>query len=194
MALTDQQIQDIADRVIEALHQLAPQPPGAPGWWEPWGAFGSYVAIAAAVVAFVVGSRSLAQQREQLETQRDQITAQTTAAADALGQRQEADDRSEWWRRTQWAIESAASEDETLNAVGMRMIPKMHKSGLASDEDRDLLDTIWQVAPAAADEESAEEFEKRLDEFDEELLLDDSPETGENGITKEAEDAGDEPQ
>lgn len=164
--MTDQELQDLANKLIAAIESLAP---GEPSFWTILGSLGPLIALLAAYLVYV-------------------------SARNTLTQKQQADDRAEWWRRTQWALESAASKDEKLNAAGTAMIPLMNQSKLVSDEDRDLLDTIWKVDPASADEESAEEFEKLLDAFDEELLLDDSPETGENGITKEVEDAEEHPQ
>lgn len=159
--MTDKQIQDIADRVIDALHQLAPR---EPSFWAVFltvlAALGPLIALFAAFLVY-------------------------RSARKTLKQRQRADDRAEWWRRAQWALESAASKDEKLNAAGTKMIPLMNTSDLLDEADRDLLDTIWQADPAARDEQSAEEFERRLDEFDEEQSLDDIPDTGENGITQE---------
>jgi hypothetical protein len=153
--MTDKQIQDIADRVIDALHQLAP---AEAGWWVPWSAFGSYAALLAAIVAFLIGMRTLKQQKGALEVQRK-------GAESTLGQRQVADDRAEWWRRTQWALEATASENEMMSAYGNGMLMLLAKSKLASDEDKDLLDTAWKVDTAAADEEHAQRLLWFIDAF-----------------------------
>lgn len=167
--MTEKEIQELAERLVTAIEHLAP---GGPSFWTILSALGPLVTLLAAYLVY-------------------------RSAKKTLKQKQEADDRAEWWRRTQWALESAASKDEKLNAAGTAMIPLMNTSKLISDEDKDLLDTIWKVDPASSDEESAEEFEQRLDAFeafDESLLLDDSLETGENGSTEEVEDAESNPQ
>lgn len=114
--MNDRQIQEIANRVIAALEKLAP---GASPWYEPWAAFGSYATLLAAAAVLYIGWRTLKQKRE-------------------------ADARSEWWRRTQWALEAVASADAAMYAYGTGMLDLLAKSDLASPEDKELLDAVWE--------------------------------------------------
>ncbi|WP_461186546.1 hypothetical protein [Arthrobacter sp. Z4-13] len=173
--MNDKQIQDIADKVIAALENLAPTDPGFQ--LANWGPVAVFLA---ACVAAVVGYKNLLmQQRTLKETVRN--------SARSLNQKREADARSEWWRRTQWALEATASKDnEVLAAYGTGMLTLLAESELATDKDRDLLDTAWKVESAAADEQSAEEFLAEAEELVSELDVDGGSETGNNGGTKEA--------
>ena len=91
--MDEQQINEISDRVVEALNGLAPR---EPEWWEIVAGFGSYAVLAAAIVALIIGSRTLRQQGRDLRSRE-------TGAREALVQRQEADERAEWWRRAETA-------------------------------------------------------------------------------------------
>lgn len=137
--MDEQQIQEIADRIATALEGLAP---GEPGWWEPWAAFGGYAALIAAVVAFWVGSRSLKQQRRAL---RSQIRSDEKS----LKQKRTADGTSEWWRRTQWALEATYSDSTAAQTYGRQILDSLATSDLASSEDKLLLDTVWSSGPTA---------------------------------------------
>ncbi|MEO6529445.1 MAG: hypothetical protein ABI563_05780 [Specibacter sp.] len=116
--MTDPEIQQIADRVILTLQNLAP---GEPGWWVPWTAWGSYAGLVVAAVAFIVGLRTLKQKRE-------------------------ADAKSEWWRRAQWALEATSSEDTIMYSYGTEMLALLTKSKLTDVEDRGLLDAVWKAS------------------------------------------------
>lgn len=91
--MDEQQIQEIADRLLEALEGLAP---GPPGWWVIAAPIAVFLA---AGVAALIGGLNLRKQQHALTQKRD-------ADAKALKQKQDADDRAEWWRRVQWALEA----------------------------------------------------------------------------------------
>ena len=137
--MDEQQIDEIADRVVEALNGLAPR---EPEWWEIVAAFGSYAVLAAAIVALVIGSRTLRQQGEDLRSRE-------AGAREALVQRQEADERAEWWRRAQWALEAASGANETLADAGVSMLKILAVSELARPEDKELLAAAWRTGAAA---------------------------------------------
>lgn len=60
-------------------------------------------------------------------------------------QHQRANDaRTEWWRRTQWAMESTASKDAKLQRLGGEVLKSLALSNLTSREDKQLLDSVWQ--------------------------------------------------
>lgn len=113
---------DIADRGVDALEALEP---GGPNFWTvvqalaPWAAF-----LAAAVVA-VVALLNLAHQRKVL------------ASSNAN------ESRSEWWRRTQWALEASTSRDPSMKKFGKEVLEQLVDSPLTSDSDKILLDAVW---------------------------------------------------
>lgn len=137
--MDEQQINEISDRVVEALNGLAPR---EPEWWEIVAGFGSYAVLAAAIVALIIGSRTLRQQGRDLRSRE-------TGAREALVQRQEADERAEWWRRAQWALEAASGANETLADAGVSMLKILAVSGLARPEDKELLAAAWRTGAAA---------------------------------------------
>lgn len=64
-------------------------------------------------------------------------------------QRKEADEREEWWRRTQWAIDYAADEHEEKAAIGLAALDMLQISPLATADDRMLIDTLYRQIIAA---------------------------------------------
>lgn len=110
--MDEQQIQDIADRVVAALNNLAP---GEAPWWAWLTALTPVVGLIAAFIAGWVGWHSLKQKRE-------------------------ADSRSEWWRRTQWALEAAVSDKRAMKDYGLAMLELQARSKLAGPEEDELLE------------------------------------------------------
>lgn len=127
------QFSAMAGMVVAALPDVEPV---VPGWWTVVGAFTPVVALAAAVVAAVVGYRNLRQQQAAL-------AAQVGAHEQTLAQKTAADARSEWWRRTEWALEAAASANPAMYAYGIGMLGLLATSTLADDADKELLDAVW---------------------------------------------------
>lgn len=164
--MTDKQIEDIANRLIAAIEHLAPN--GTSGWTIVASLAPLAALIAAGLVTWI-GWKNLKHQRNVL-------------AASISN-----DDRSEWWKRAQWALESAAStKSDMLNAAGTEMLKILVTSPMATDEDKDLLDTAWRAGTAAADEQSAEDMLLEAAVFaDEEAALENDDEAGENEGTKE---------
>ncbi|MCP1413684.1 hypothetical protein [Paenarthrobacter sp. A20] len=172
--MDEQQIQEIVDRVIAALEQLKPAEPQA---WQVWGAFGSYATLAAAVVAFFIGWWTIKQKRE-------------------------ADARAEWWRRTQWALEATASENDALNSYGAGMLDLLARSELADAKDKELLDAVWEVTDTEMQDDSIEQLLEEaagfgdLDEEEKAVVrsfynMDGTPEAGDNGARNVGEEADD---
>ena len=60
-----------------------------------------------------------------------------------LRQRAIADDRAEWWKRTQWALDSALDRDEDTKALGLAALEVLARSELARNEELELLDIAW---------------------------------------------------
>ncbi|MFI2752404.1 hypothetical protein ACGIF2_03090 [Cellulomonas sp. P22] len=63
----------------------------------------------------------------------------------ALGQRRRADATAEWWRRTQWALGEALSDDPSRRRVGTAVLYRLAQSDLATDEDLAVFDAAWAV-------------------------------------------------
>lgn len=107
----------------------------APPWWEIVGALAPLAVLLAAVLATATAFATLRQR----------------AAADraALEQKRRADDRAEWWRRTQWAIDAATSLDPIRQEAGVEALLQLSYSDLATEEDRLILDAIWVSNPVA---------------------------------------------
>ena len=60
-----------------------------------------------------------------------------------LRQKAIADDRAEWWKRTQWALGSALDQDEDTQALGLATLGVLARSELARNEELELLDIAW---------------------------------------------------
>jgi hypothetical protein len=66
------------------------------------------------------------------------IIAAAIAGA-ALWQRRRADNRAEWWRRAQWALDASLSSQATRAKLGQQAISILGRSKLATPEDGVLL-------------------------------------------------------
>lgn len=66
------------------------------------------------------------------------IVAALIAAA-TLWQRRRADNRAEWWRRAQWALDASISDQRTRAEMGQKAIELLGQSRLARPEDAVLL-------------------------------------------------------
>ena len=112
----------------------APLPPaGATAadthWWEILSALGPLAVLAAALLTFALGWKTLNQRRR--------------ADAAALARRREADQRSEWWARAQWAIESSLSENPRRQETGLGVLNLLAQSELAGEEEVAIISIAW---------------------------------------------------
>lgn len=115
--------------------------------------------LIAAALAFVLGSRT-------------------------LNQKKDADARSEWWRRVQWALDaSAVPEDDVRYDYGVRMLRVLATSELAGAEEKKLFDAVWQDSGTGMDAEAINQLREDALPFQD--GLDDQPVTGDNEGTKE---------
>lgn len=146
--MDDKQIQDIADRVIAALQQLAPSEPSV---WMNIAALTPVAALTAAIVAALVGWHNLKQQQRALKES-------VKSNARSLSQKSQADARSEWWKRTQWALEAAASDDPRMYAYGAGMLDLLAQSELAGPKDKELLDAVWEGTDTEMQDEDIEQL------------------------------------
>jgi len=58
-------------------------------------------------------------------------------------QKNRADRRSEWWRRTTWAFERTFSGDDTQALLGWNLLKVLSSSKLATKDD---VDFVWVIA------------------------------------------------
>lgn len=79
---------------------------GPAEWWEVLAALGPLAVLLGAVIAGVVGWRTLQQKAV-------------------------ADNRSEWWKRAQWALDAVHSGDKVRGAVGLKVLKVLGESELA---------------------------------------------------------------
>ena len=68
----------------------------------------------------------------------------------ALAQRHTSDDRSEWWKRTQWALDAAFSDETARRKAGIGALRILAGSSLATDEELAVLDAVWTDDPEVA--------------------------------------------
>lgn len=87
-------------------------------WWEVLGALGPLAILLGAVVAAVIGGFT-------------------------LRQRARADDRSEWWRRAQWALDRALDDRPSTKALGLATLEVLARSTLAHADELKLFDAAW---------------------------------------------------
>ncbi|HEX9086209.1 MAG TPA: hypothetical protein VF867_01625 [Arthrobacter sp.] len=71
-----------------------------------------------------------------------------------LRQKSVADNRSEWWKRTQWALDAVYSGDPKRGKVGLKVLQVLGESELAGDGELAVLEAAW--------EKPLENAEKRL--------------------------------
>ncbi|MCA2241160.1 MULTISPECIES: hypothetical protein [Mycobacterium] len=57
-------------------------------------------------------------------------------------QKNQADRRSEWWRRTQWAFERTFTTEYDEAVVGWKMLSKLAASKLATKDDSEIIQII----------------------------------------------------
>ena len=113
---------------------------GPAEWWQVLAALGPLAVLLAALIGAVIS----------LHTLRQRAGADTAA----LAQKREADNRSEWWNRTQWALDSSLSADPRRAEVGLGVLAVLAESGLASPEELEIITVAWEdpltLAPAPA--------------------------------------------
>lgn len=77
-----------------------------------------------------------------------------------VAQKRYADRRDAWWARTQWALDhiltaSSDDDDDLEQAIGLVVLTALQDSGLATGEERDMLehvaDALLYPAPVASE-------------------------------------------
>ncbi|RKR29794.1 hypothetical protein [Arthrobacter oryzae] len=130
--------------------QLAPVPLE---WWQNVALFSPAAVLLAALVAALINWRIL---RQRTLADRNALEQKREADRKALEQKSAADSRAEWWRRAQWALERALSEDEASKALGLATLEVLARSELARKEELELFDIAWKTVNGNADADEVE--------------------------------------
>ncbi|QYF91583.1 hypothetical protein [Arthrobacter sp. PAMC25284] len=94
-------------------------------WWQVAGALGPLAVLVAAAIGAYMAWR----------------TVQQKAVAD---------NRAEWWKRTQWALDQALGPNANGRALGLATLAVLARSPLAAPDELELLDIAWKsVTPEA---------------------------------------------
>jgi hypothetical protein len=88
---------------------------GPAEWWQVVAALGPLAVLLGAIVAGVIGWRTLRQKAE-------------------------ADNRAEWWRRTQWALDAVYSGDKKRGTIGLKVLKVLGESPLAGSGELAVLE------------------------------------------------------
>ncbi|MCX6499530.1 MAG: hypothetical protein NTU93_12140 [Arthrobacter sp.] len=88
---------------------------GPADWWQIVAALGPLAVLLSAVVAGIIGWRTLRQKAV-------------------------ADNRAEWWRRTQWALDSVYSGDKKRGTIGLKVLKVLGESPLAGSGELAVLE------------------------------------------------------
>lgn len=99
---------------------------GPAEWWQIVAALGPLAVLLGAVIAGVIGWRTLRQKAG-------------------------ADNRAEWWRRTQWALDAVYSGDKKRGTVGLKVLKVLAESELAGKGELAVLEAAWEKPLADAE-------------------------------------------
>ncbi|MFB6575772.1 MULTISPECIES: hypothetical protein [Kocuria] len=135
---------------IDPSVRLHEQVRGLAQWAQPLAGFTPLLIGAVAAAALVVGYRNFRVARRSLE------------------QRQTADDRAEWWRRVQSAIDLVTAKDRKFSASGSQLLRSLLRDRKISPEEADLLEELTDsleeglAASIEEDEPESQTFLERL--------------------------------
>lgn len=113
--MSDDEIQQIADRVIHTLEGLSP---GGTNWWAVL--LPPFAVLVGAGVAFYLGRQTLVTNR------------------DAAG-------RTEWWKRAEWALTRLDSDADRDLVLGTEMLLVLTNSKLAGEDETAFLEAVWET-------------------------------------------------
>lgn len=142
--MTDQEVQEIAERITHGLEGLAPPDP----WWFPDAVtLASFTLLIAALMFATVSSLNLRIQHSILEPAakgkkwRLPRWRWDGAASDL------------WWSRAQWALEAVTSPGHKKYFYGMVMLETLATSNDGSPAEKAILDTVWKASLTGMDDE-----------------------------------------
>ena len=94
---------------------------GPAEWWQILAALGPLAVLLGALVAGLIGWRTLKQKAE-------------------------ADNRAEWWKRTQWALDAVYSGDKKRGTIRLKVLKVLGESELAGDGELAVLEAASERA------------------------------------------------
>lgn len=144
--MTAEEIEELARLTAEALRS-------DPSWWEILAALGPLAVMGGAIVTLWIGLASVRRQRLNTEQQ----------SADnrvAIRERRRADDRAEWWKRAQWALDASMSDSAVRQDLGFKMLNRLIVPGNMDTKDLEILESSWLRTPAGSEGQA----DKALDE------------------------------
>ena len=151
--MTDQEVQEIAERVAQGLEGLAPPDPW---WFTDAVTLTSFALLIVALMVATVSSLNLRIQHSILEPTAKGRTWQFPrwrwdgAASDL------------WWSRAQWALEAVTSTGQEKYFYGMVMLETLAKSNDASPVEKAMLDTVWKASFTGMDDGEIRRFFENL--------------------------------
>jgi hypothetical protein len=101
--------------------------PGPAQWWEIVAGLSPVAVLLAAIVAAIIGLLT-------------------------LKQRSQADERSEWWVRAQWALDASLSDNPKRAEVGLNVMSVLAESRLARREEIEILSAAWEEPLESAEQ------------------------------------------
>lgn len=119
-------------------------------WWQNVALFSPAAVLLAALLAALINWRIL---RQRTKADNRALEQRREADRNALDQKTIADSRAEWWKRAQWALERALSDDEDTRALGLATLEVLARSELAHKEELELFDIAWEVVNGEPHEE-----------------------------------------
>lgn len=133
--MDEQEVQEIAGMGVAALERLGASDTQ---WWAPWEASVPYAALLVVVLALLVWGQTRIR-KHRCDTPRTQV--ERADFGRKLGMRVGAN--SEWWQRTQWALEATVAKDVKMSEYGVRLLIVLATSEVASSREKLLLDAVW---------------------------------------------------
>lgn len=136
--MTDDQIQEMVNRMARAVESLQPVSETDPGFWDRLWDSVTFAPLATLVVGILAA----------------------VVAGSALWQKSRSDARAEWWRRTQWALDNIPDgpEPDTESATNREtlayaVLGVQVNSKLAKKIDVDVIEAIVPFMPTGEDED-----------------------------------------
>jgi hypothetical protein len=118
---------------------------GPAEWWQIVAALGPLAVLLGAVIAwFTLRQRSKS----------DRLL---------LTQKAEADNRSEWWKRTQWALDAVYSGDKRKTLVGLKVLGVLGESELAGAGELAVLEAAWEKPLSDAEQSMQDDWQVEIE-------------------------------
>ena len=127
-------------------HELIPTPvnglvqSGPAEWWQVLAALGPLAILVSALLATAISWWTL---RQRTAADALALAQKRESDAGALKQKTEADNRNEWWKRAQWAIDSSLADDPDRAKVGLGLMDVLAGTAPGAEELR-IITIAWE--------------------------------------------------